>query len=399
MDKALYFPIAEYQDRWARVYEEMRKNDLDSLVVWGRSAGTYERYGDIHYLTNFYSTHSGHEQDTKLWTGRGFAAAILTAGEAPRLHTDEADTPSRLLAVDDVQWHWNVPTGIAKAVNDLGLSGRVGVCGSDFVPVKYWRQLEDATPEVEWVVDDQLVERVRQIKSPLELDCYREAGEIVTSAMNLLFDNLLSGRKTEAEAAAAAAGEIVRRGGAYHMIPISHGDTIETFCRNPLTGYSLDTPSPGDMVRGWVYGPIWQGYWLDPGRTSVCDPASASRPQRDLVESCANIVDTIIDMIRPGVPIMDACREGDRLTEEAGGAKDQAGEMWPIYGHGVGHFWQFPWIGTDLLDGDEVFEEGSVLGIEAFLAHDGVGSAGFEQNVIVTSDGAELLTKTPMIFW
>jgi len=394
----LYFPIDEYEGRWARVYEEMERRGFDSLVVWGRSAGTYERYGDIHYLTNFYSTHSGHEQDTKLWTGRGFAAAILTAGEPPELHTDEAETPPSLLATDQVEWHWNVPEGVAEAVNRLGLTGRVGICGTDFLPVKYWRLFEAATPGVEWVEDDQLVERVRQIKSPRELDCYREAGEIVTHGLNALFDGLLTG-KPEAEAAAAAASEVIGRGGAYHMIPVSHGDSIQTFCRNPLTGYSLDAPAPGDMVRGWVYGPIWQGYWLDPGRTSVCDPANATAAQKELVEATAGIVESIIEMIKPGVSIMEACRLGDRLTEEAGGAKDQAGEMWPIYGHGIGHFWQFPWIGTDLLDGGEVFEENSVLGIEAFLAQDGVGSAGFEQNLIVTADGAELLTKTPMIFW
>lgn len=395
---SMYFPIDEYQKRWTRVYDEMERQGFDSLVVWGRSAGTYERFGDVHYLTNFYSTHSGHEQDTKLWTARGFAAVILTNREAPRLHTDEAETPPNLLAVDSVEWHWHMPEAVGKAVNELGIKGRVGVCGTDFIPVKYWRQFDASTPNIEWDADDQLVERVRQIKSDRELDCYREAGEIVTHGMNALFDGLLTG-KTEAESAADAAAQVIKRGGAYHMIPISHGDSIQTFCRNPLTGYSLDAPLPGDMVRGWVYGPIWQGYWLDPGRTSVTKPDSASREQKDLVEATANIVDSIIAMIKPGVSIMDACRLGDQLTEEAGGAKDQAGEMWPIYGHGVGQFWQFPWIGTDLLEGDEVFEENSVLGIEAFLAHDGVGSAGFEQNLIVSADGAELLTTTPMLFW
>jgi hypothetical protein len=29
----------------------------------------------------------------------------------------------------------------------------------------------------------------------------------------------------------------------------------------------------------------------------------------------------------------------------------------------------------------------------------GVGSAGFEQNFIVTEKGLELLTRTPMYFW
>lgn len=394
----LYFPIEEYERRWEAVGREIERRGYEAAVIWGRSAGTYERYGDIHYLTGFYSTHSGHEQDTKLWSARAFGAVILVPGEAPELHTDEADTPADLVATDNVTWHWDPVAGVAEAVKRRGLSGRVAFVGTDFLPVKYYRQFEAETPGVEWVEEDLLVEKVRQIKSDLELDCYREGGEIVTAGLDTLFDHLLGGR-TEADAAAAAAQEVMSRGGAFHMIPTSHGDRIESFCRNPLTGYSLEAPKPGDMVRGWVYGPIWQGYWLDPGRTSVCDPKSAGSDQRDLIEACAGIVDAIIDEIRPGVRLRDVCELGDRMTEAAGGQKDQAGSMWPIYGHGVGHFWQFPWIGTDLIEGDEVFEQNMVLGIEAFLARDGVGSAGFEQNMIVTAEGTELLTKTPMLFW
>jgi hypothetical protein len=40
-----------------------------------------------------------------------------------------------------------------------------------------------------------------------------------------------------------------------------------------------------------------------------------------------------------------------------------------------------------------------VLGVEAFLAREGVGLAGFERNVIVTDTGVEILEKTPMLFW
>jgi hypothetical protein len=39
-----------------------------------------------------------------------------------------------------------------------------------------------------------------------------------------------------------------------------------------------------------------------------------------------------------------------------------------------------------------------VLGVEVFLGESGVGSAGFEQNVIVGADGNELLTTTPMMW-
>jgi hypothetical protein len=40
-----------------------------------------------------------------------------------------------------------------------------------------------------------------------------------------------------------------------------------------------------------------------------------------------------------------------------------------------------------------------VMGAEIFLTHPGVGTAGFEKNLIVTEDGAEPLDRTPMLFW
>jgi Xaa-Pro dipeptidase len=393
----MYFPQDEYEARWRRLYEVIRERGYEAAVVFGRSAGTYERSGDIVYLTNFYSTHSGAEGDTPLWQARGYAAAILAGGEAPDLHTDEADTPRDLVATDRIAWHWDVMEGLAGGLRERGVSGRVAMVGSDFLPVKHFRRLERLAPDVEWVPEDDLVEAVRRIKSARELDCYREGAEIVTAGLDALFDGLLS-KRTEAEAAAAAAKEVISRGGAYHMIPTSHGDRIQYFCRNPLTGYSRDAPQDGDLVRGWVYGPIWQGYWLDPGRTTVVGRRPTPE-QRRLVEQCAGIVEALIDAVKPGMPVRDLIAIGDRMTEEAGGQKDQAGEMWPLYGHGVGQFWEQPWLGGEILEGVDTFEENMVLGVEAFLADGGVGSAGFEQNLIVTASGAELLTTTPMLFW
>ena len=42
---------------------------------------------------------------------------------------------------------------------------------------------------------------------------------------------------------------------------------------------------------------------------------------------------------------------------------------------------------------------GMILTTEAFLSRPGVGNAGFENNFIVTETGAELLDKSPMLYW
>ena len=78
--------------------------------------------------------------------------------------------------------------------------GKVALVGSDFLPMKYWLQLEQQTPEVDWVPEDDLVREVRLIKSPRELELFREAGELVTRAHTALMEALIAG-KTEGEAA------------------------------------------------------------------------------------------------------------------------------------------------------------------------------------------------------
>ena len=64
----------------------------------------------------------------------------------------------------------------------------------------------------------------------------------------------------------------------------------------------------------------------------------------------------------------------------------------------VGLFFEKPYISTVMGDPADVFLEGMVIGVECFLGRKGVGSAGFEQNAIITSTGVELITTTPMLW-
>lgn len=388
----LYFPLDEYQDRWARVARDMAEKGYDAAVVWSRSGGSYDRCGDVLYLSNYVSTESGQEPDNKLRRASAFAAVILTAGETPLLVADEPP-PEESIATERFIWSYDTVSAVAGRLRQFA-DRKVALVGSDVLPMKYAGALTEACPQL--VIDDMLVHRARMRKSPRELDALRQAGAIASQALTLVMEALLAG-KTEAEAAALGAAEVMRAGGAVHFIPISHGDRIEDFCRNHLTGYSQDAPKPGDLVRAWVYGPMWQGYWMDPGRTAAVGTPTGD--QRRLIEACAGIVETIIDAIEPGVTVLQMAELGKRLTEEAGGGQDQAAMKWPIYGHGLGLFWEKPDISTVFAEFDMAFEPNMAFGIEAFLAHDGVGSAGFEQNIIVNEVGTELLTTTPMLWW
>jgi Xaa-Pro dipeptidase len=392
-----YFPLEEYHERWTRLDAEMRRRGYETAVIWSRSGGGYERCSDVLYLSNFYSQASGQGLDTPVFNARAFSAVIAQRGQTPELQADEPWPRKDLVSTDLIEWHHDPIKGVADSLNRRGVTGKVALVGTEILPMKYWEQLKSLTPEIVWEPADDLVLAIRRFKSPRELDCMREAGEIMTRALNRLIGDLISGKK-EAEAAGAAAEIIVRAGGAVHMIPCSHGDMISYWCRNPLVGSSQDSPENGDLVRGWIYGPIREGYWLDPGRTAVAG-GHPSKEQKALIERNANLIDTLIDAIRPGMKVMEVARLGEKLAQEAGGEKDQAAEKWPHFGHLLGMFFETPYIGTKMCGPNDVFQAGMACGVEAFLSQAGVGSSGFEQNFIIGETGNELLSKSPMIWW
>lgn len=392
-----YFTQGEYENRWARTYAEMKRRGLEMMVVWGRSGGTYDRSGDVWWLTGHYGNNSGQGFDNDLQNCRAFTAVVLREGEMPEIISEETTPHLNLIATDRTVATWDPVKVVAERANAFAGKGPVGFIGNDFFPMKHWAQLAALTPKVDWRFEDDIVRRMRRVKSAEELAAYREGGLIASRACHLMVEALLSG-KSEAEAAGAAAREVVKSGGAIHMIPISHGDKIGYMCRSPLPGYSLDVPKAGDLARAFVYGPMFQGYYLDPGRTVVVGNKPNS-DQRELVESCAAVTDQVVQVLRPGMTIRELETFGNALKEKLGVEEDEMSKKYPLWGHGLGLFFEQPIFSSVMGYGDDVFEEGMVVGIEVFFARPGVGSAGFEQNAIIHKDRVEILTTTPMIWW
>jgi Xaa-Pro dipeptidase len=106
----------------------------------------------------------------------------------------------------------------------------------------------------------------------------------------------------------------------------------------------------------------------------------------------------MIEAIRPGTTVSEVTQLGDRLRGEAGTAEDATSAMFPIYGHGVGLFWESPRLISGA-DQQDRFHEGQTLGVEVFLSWPDVGSVGMEQNIIVREHGNEVLTTTDLEWW
>jgi Xaa-Pro aminopeptidase len=338
----MYFPSDEYEERWRRVYDEMAARGFEAALVWSRSAGGYEKFADVYHLTNYYSNQSG-QADEDAWLGVGFAAVILAGGETPELIADLPEFPADQVATDRIARsdQPNRVKVVCDAMRARGIAdGRVALVGDGFLPWRYARVLQDELPGVEWVPADELVETVRRHKSPRELDCIREGGVIVTAALTKQLEAAVRGG-TQADIAAAGAHELIRRGGIFHMIPVASGTglDLEPFTNEPLTGFDVRTPAvPGDLVRTWIYGPAWQGYWLDPGRTVVVG-GKPTDAQRRLITAANDVVMRLVDEIRPGRSVRSIAELGGRLRAETGTVDNATAETFPLLGHGNGLFW------------------------------------------------------------
>ena len=123
---------------------------------------------------------------------------------------------------------------------------------------------------------------------------------------------------------------------------------------------------------------------------------SASPALVDAYKRCRDILDQAIGMIRPGVTTAEVVEVFPRA--ETFGFPDEEAAFALQYGHGVGlSIWEKP-IFSRLVSFDhpEVVEEGMVFALETFWpASDGWQAARIEEQLVVTKDGCEVITRFP----
>ena len=123
---------------------------------------------------------------------------------------------------------------------------------------------------------------------------------------------------------------------------------------------------------------------------------SASVAQRDAYVRCREYMDQAIALVKPGATTADIVSVWPR-AEEFGFANEEAAFALQ-YGHGVGlSIWEKPIFSRLVsLDHPETLEEGMVFALETYWpAADGWSAARIEEEVVVTSQGCEVITKFP----
>jgi Xaa-Pro aminopeptidase len=421
-------PEGEYEGRWQRALAECRARGLDGLLAVSRGATSIDSYADVHYLSGHYGNIGFTPDFQDYWVGRSHSAVLLAPAHEPLLIVDGADYRRDLVGIADVRFALDFPGAVAQALRDLGLErGRVGVCGLNVMSARTFGMLRERIPGPAWEDADDLIEALRVIKSPFELQRIRAAAQVGDAVVTAMMDAARKPGTTEAQTVAAGYRVGIAAGVHFFDTSIASGPHSNCFTYNHLPSWSQRVLAPGEIFHADSYGAV-EGYLFDFGRTCIVGsgrgsaaggvPAaggastagggwSTSDEQADLCQGAVDAVEAGIAAIRPGVAASAVFEAVHGHLLAAGLAVADGAEMdmenasalsigFPPHGHGFGLGWEWPWI---LPTEDRLLQPGMCLAVEAMPTMPGLGSSYFEQDIIVTEEGAELLTHTPKRWW
>ncbi|RWZ58839.1 aminopeptidase P family protein [Halobacillus fulvus] len=223
---------------------------------------------------------------------------------------------------------------------------------------------------------------MRVIKDESEISIMREAAELADYGVKVGVEALREG-VTEMEVIATIEYELKKK-----------GVTQMSFSTMALFGEKSGQPhgnpgdrklKPGDLVL-FDLGVVWKGYTSDITRTFAYQ--SVTDEQRTIYNKVLEALGASLAISKPGTRIGALDQTARDIITEAG-----YGDLFPHrIGHGLGiNVHEFPSM-SHLNDG--ILQKGMTYTIEPGIYDPSVGGVRIEDDVLITEDGYETLTKT-----
>ena len=354
--------------RRERALAQMEAHDLDALVL-GRQA-------NVRYI-------SGAPQ---LWVvgTRPFGPICEFVRETGEIHlnsTWDEGIPAEIPHENLYGFAWNPMTliGILQNIKGADTFRRVG---TDALTPMFAQLLPMAFPNAELVDAEQAMQAARRIKTPEEVAAMRSALVIAEKGLAAGVAALSAG--TSEKILAGAILEAEAAGGV--STPATQDAAWVTSKQHPWRRAEGDgRVRDGDLVV-LSAGVLADGYVAEVARTLVVGEPS------DAVTALYRRRDELWDML------VAACRPGT-TTSALLDAYQHAGEELPAMpvAHGLGLGFAPPVVSPGLRATAEsnVLEEGMVLALTAYVWEQGVGAVLTRDAVLITADGAEILSTVP----
>ena len=362
--------LAERDCRLSEIRKAMEQVGLTALLVAGRDTSGDVGRGYFRYLTDYHLW--GHEglvfipldsEPCASVTSVGVAQEIIVRGWLTDVHVD--------------------PYLVAWMATELKARGfarsRIGIAGwGAILPVGMLERLKNSLPEATLVNADGLLNRVRMVKSALEVQQNQELWTVAKAAMERFVAALEPGR-TQIELAAEATN-VLQRGG----------------CRDILIWFDGHLPPENipiiwnDVMEYHMEISGASGHWCE--LTVTCAFTDPSPDELRFMDSERKAYDQIRRVARPGVCLADLARtfeqvlfdDGWQLAERQILHHDFHGQgldpvEWPLYG--------------PLAQMDTALEKGMIL---SYHPHrevvPPVRATGICDDILITENGAERLS-------
>jgi Xaa-Pro aminopeptidase len=274
---------------------------------------------------------------------------------------------------------------IRNILADRGLAERP--LGIDIIDIPLMRALEKESIEV--VDGQQAMLDARIIKTKDEIELLKIAAAMVDAAYVDIARNIRPGTK-ENELVAIANKALYSLG----------SDLVE--CVNVVSGpranphphvFSDRIIRPGDLVFLDLMH-SYNGYRTCYYRTFIC--GKPSKEQTKAYENTYNWLYKSIGAVKPGATTADIAKCWPEAQEV--GLRDEKEAFLLQFGHGIGmSIWEKPVISRLFsLEHPFVLKKGMVFALETYCpSSDGNGGARIEEEVVVTEEGCEVITKFP----
>lgn len=373
------FPRAELDARLAATREQMSKAGFDGLVVSVPE--------NIYYLTGL--DHWGYFACHLLIVPRD-GTMVLTCRAMERITVENQVTNARFIGHADTE---NVSDSAIRALADHGLSdGRIGMeMKSLFLTPHVADAIRAGTPGADWRDGSGLIDALRLVKSPLEMDYTRRAARA-------------------ADAGTQAAIEAVRAGATDYEVSAE--------CHRAMILAGSEYPGFGPFIRptsrlGEEHT-TWCGHTFRTGEAVFLEIAAACRkyqaPMGRLVyvgnappgaEASADLaiegMRAICDALQPGAKAGDVYAAWHAVAASAGLADYHRHHCGYLVSIGFPPSWTGGSMVTGLAPGSELeLKTGMTVHAHSWFTGTDIVDYFISNTVLLTETGAELLTgRTP----
>lgn len=325
---------------------------------------------NITYLTGFTGDSS------YLIVERGMALLISDSRYTQQIEEESPGLPVHIRTANQ-----KTIEAIAEALTKRKLT-KVGF-ESTALHVADFETLKELAPAIDWKGEERRVEQLRMIKDESEIAEIRQAIAIAERAFSA-FTSLLRPQDTEKDLHDLMEHYIRRAGGKESSFPpIVAAGKRAALPHAPPTMQAIGEEEL--LLVDW--GSKGRLYMSDLTRVLAIRRISAKLEEAHKV--VINAQKRAIDAVRPGV----TAEEVDAAARSAITESGHAG----VFGHGLGHgiglqIHEGPWLRPH---SPTVLEPGMVFTIEPGVYLPGWGGVRIEDDVLVTPDGCEVLTRVP----